>query len=269
MLDTYFFIPADKPKYYEKIESLDVDYIVFDLEDSVIASNKLLAFDILINQSVASNQFVRVPVGDGVYSKDQLNQIVEKFNGRLVIPKVDSKASIDALKDAVGDVSLNLIVLLESPKGILNLNEILSSYHTNIRAVGFGSHDFCAVVGMKHSIELLLPYKQHIILLAKAFGVDYLDGVDTQLKDFSNLKKEAKLAFECGASGKFLIHPAQIDALKEVEFISKDELIRYEKVYALIKDKNLGDTQIINMDGVMYEKPHFPRIIKFIEKLNK
>ena len=269
MLDTYFFIPADKPKYFEKLESLDVDFIVFDLEDSVIDANKLLAFDYLVKQNVKSNQFVRIPLQEGNYTKEQINQIVEKFNGRLVIPKVDSKASIDLLKAIVGNRHLELIILLESPRGIINLNQILSSYCADIRAVGFGSHDFCAAVGMRHDMELLLYYKQQIILQVKAFEIDYLDGVDTQLNDFTNLKSEAKLAFDCGATGKFLIHPSQIDALKEIEYISDVELSRYEKVYNLIKGKELGEVQIINMDGVMYEKPHFPRIIKFIEKLNK
>jgi citrate lyase beta subunit len=267
MLDSYFFIPADKPKYYDKIESLAVDYIVFDLEDAVTDSNKKGAFDLLMSYPIQQNHFIRFPLTTSVFTTQDIAALSKKFEGRIVAPKIENAGDLKPLLSCAENISWDLIILLESPKALVNLSSILAEHHSITRAVGFGSHDFCASVGMKHTSELLLHYKQQIILQAKVFGVDYLDGVDTQLNDFTNFKNEAKLAFECGASGKFLIHPAQIAALNEVEFLTPEEIARLEKVYALILEKDHAEIDIIKMDGMMFERPHFHRIIKYVEKI--
>ena len=47
MLDSYFFIPGDKIKFLKKIEDLQSDFYVLDLEDSVSKKNKQSALTIL------------------------------------------------------------------------------------------------------------------------------------------------------------------------------------------------------------------------------
>ena len=40
MLDSYFFIPGDKPRFIRKIGELKADFYVIDLEESVSINNK-------------------------------------------------------------------------------------------------------------------------------------------------------------------------------------------------------------------------------------
>ena len=52
MLDTYFFIHSDKPKFIEKATIIDSDYFIFDLEDSVPISNKKLAYELILSSTI-------------------------------------------------------------------------------------------------------------------------------------------------------------------------------------------------------------------------
>ena len=79
MLDAYFFVPADKEKFLSKVSSLNVDYIVYDLEDAVPLNNKKKAFDVLMSMDVDSNHYVRIPNSGSIYSDDQIKQLFEKF----------------------------------------------------------------------------------------------------------------------------------------------------------------------------------------------
>jgi citrate lyase beta subunit len=40
MLDSYLFIPGDKPNYLNNADKVNADYIVIDLEDAVSLADK-------------------------------------------------------------------------------------------------------------------------------------------------------------------------------------------------------------------------------------
>ena len=112
-------------------------------------------------------------------------------------------------------------------------------------------------------------YKRQLILYTKAFDVDYIDGVDLNLKDFTQLRKECLFAFEIGASGKFLIHPLQIKELKSVEYLSEIELEEMNIVYQKVKDIPDDSIEVYTINGKVYEKPHIQRIKLLINKMQK
>jgi citrate lyase subunit beta/citryl-CoA lyase len=261
-MENYFFIPADKEKFILKAAEINADNYVFDLEDAVSKANKDKAYKNLLNLSFRPNYWVRIPNGENDYTSKQLTHIISKFNGQIVLPKVESNADIEALLLLAQKISqsIRLILLIESPKGLLQTSEFLQSYANIIHGVSLGTHDFCTSMGMKHSDEHIIPYKKQIILLAKSFGTKYIDGVNTQINDTENLKKEVVFASDAGADGKFLIHPNQLKAFKTISFFTKEEL---EDMAQIIEHYNKIGSQ--NMDififkGRIYEKPHIQGI---------
>jgi citrate lyase beta subunit len=138
-----------------------------------------------------------------------------------------------------------------------------------IHAIGFGSHDFCSITGLKHTLEYLSHYKQELILFAKAYGIDFIDGVDLNLRDYANFIKECVFAFEAGAAGKFLIHPAQLRELNQIEFIREEERKQIQAVYDKIKDVTVEELDVYTVNGVVYEKPHIQRIKYLMNRLQK
>lgn len=267
MIDSYFFIPADRTKFLEKISSIRADYFILDLEDAVPLQNKMMAFEMLDNLEIKENYFVRVPFKEGVYSENQLRRLAKIFGGRLVLPKVNSPSDLEFITRIIGgSQELNFIVLIEQPLGIVSLQSILELHKDSISCVGFGSHDFCSSMGMKHIASNLTGFKHQINLKAKAYGKRFLDGVDLNLEDLEVFKRECLAAYEMGADGKFIIHPSQLDALGQIEFMTKEEIEHLLKVYELIRGKDTDQVEIVKVDGVVYERPHFNRIIKLVAK---
>lgn len=260
MLDTYFFIPGDKKKYLDKIQTLDVDYVVIDLEDAVSQNAKKDAIDLVANLIVDDNYFVRIPFFEDVYSQEQIRELILKFQGRIAIPKLSNHYQLNQIKELAPEIELNMIVLVENPNCLINLNKILTHHSNQIHGIGFGSHDFCSITGIKHISEHFENYIRQIVLYAKAYGVNYIDGVDLDLKDFTQLKKECLFAFEIGASGKFLIHPSQIQPLRSVSYLTQIELDEINAVYKEVKDISDNAIEVYKINGKVYEKPHINRI---------
>jgi len=269
MLDTYFFIPGDKQKYLNKLDVIKVDYIVIDLEDAVSLKAKEDAFDLVMSIATKKNHFIRIPFFEEIYSTEQITKLIQHFDGRIAIPKIDDKSQISQIKEYVPSIDLKMIILVENPLCLINLNDILNTYSSQIHAVGFGSHDFCSITGIKHKSEHLVNYIRQIILYAKAYGVNYIDGVDLNLNDFTQFRKECLFAFEMGASGKFLIHPSQIKELGSVQYMTEDELEEIKNVYEKIKDIPEDSIEVCTINGKIYEKPHIKRIQILMNKLQQ
>ncbi len=269
MLDSYFFIPGNKPKYLEKINSIQADYIVIDLEDAVSVNAKQIAFDMVLNLEIANNHFIRIPLLDHSFSSDQIQMIARKFQGRIVVPKISHEEHITGIVDIVGDIAeLKMIFLVEHPLAFINLPSILQKHHHLFFGIGFGSHDFCSTSGIKHTLENLEFYKRQLILYSKAYQIAFIDGVDLDLMNFDSFERECLFAFENGASGKFLIHPKQLEKIKAVPYFSEKELIEMNRIYAQIKDIDEKDIEVYTIDGKVYEKPHINRIKSILQRIN-
>ncbi len=269
MLESYFFIPGDKQKYLSKIDSIKSDYIIIDLEDAVALKIKSEANELVLSIIPQKNYFVRIPFFESCYSKEQITKLIQHFEGRIVIPKLSDKSEIDQIKNLVPDLDLEMIILVENPLCFINLNEILKSFASQIHGIGFGSHDFCSITGIKHKSKYIDNYKMQLVLYAKAFNVNYIDGVDLNLKDFNQFRKECVFAFEIGTNGKFLIHPKQIEELKSVRFVSKIELEELENIYDIVKNIPNDSIEVYTLNGKVYEKPHIIRIKYLMNKIQK
>lgn len=269
MLESYLFIPGDKEKYISNTQKVSADYFVFDLEDSVSKNNKQMAFENIKKLDVKENYFIRVPFFENHYSKRQMSFLIEHFDGRVVVPKIKHIIDLDIFSCVnLSQVNLELILLVENPKCFINLKEILDKYESIIKAVGFGSHDFCTSMKMKHNLETLKDYKKQLILLTKAYGKSYIDTVDLNLKDFSSFLDECVFAFENGADSKFIIHPSQLDQMKSAIYFSEDEMNQIKKIFKTIQSYGDNDIDIFTVDGMVYEKPHIQRITEIFTKLN-
>jgi citrate lyase beta subunit len=270
MLETYFFIPADKPKFINKIKELKPDYFVIDIEESVSIKNKNVAIDNIDVIDIPENCFIRIPILDESIDDYQIRYIVKKFGGRVVFPKIRTSADIKKILFYTDSKHpLSLILLVENPQCLYNLDEIIHKYTNIIHGIGFGSHDFCSEMGLKHEKEYLNFYRNNIILIAKAFGLRYIDGVDLNVNDLTNFKDECLNAFNSGADGKFLIHPNQLGALKEVPFLTEEEIEEMNDVYKIASIIDEDEIDILEHNGKYYEKPHLTRISNIINRLSR
>ena len=269
MIDSYFFIPGDKPNYLNKIDKINADYFVIDLEDAVSINNKQSAIELALALTFSQKMYLRIPFFDNCYTAKQIKDLIVKFEGQIVLPKINTLEDLNSVVLMSGGIKLNMIVLVENPASFLAISEILKTFSNQIHAIGFGSHDFCSIAGIKHTLEHLAHYKRQLILYAKAYNIAYIDGVDLDLKNFDQFKKECVFAFEAGAEGKFIIHPKQLTELNKVDFMTKEEIKQLNFVYNKIKDIAIDDIDVFTIDGKVYEKPHVARIKNIVEKMKK
>jgi citrate lyase beta subunit len=246
---------------------LDADYVVIDLEDAVSVNNKQTGNALVLELKFNQNMFIRIPFFDNCYTDNQLRELIQKFEGQIVLPKINTLEDINRVIALSDGICLKMIVLIENPASFIATEEILKTFSRQVHAIGFGSHDFCSITGIKHTLEHLSHYKRQLILYAKAFGVRFIDGVDLDLKNFDQFRKECAFAFEAGADGKFMIHPAQLHEYSKVDFISEDELSEIKSVYEKVKDIPQDDIEVYSIGGRVYEKPHIDRIKRIMKRI--
>lgn len=268
MLDSYLFIPSDKNRFLHKMVSLEPDFFVVDLEDSVSLNNKNIALKNVLGSSFPANTFFRIPFFENVFKHSNLKELVTKSKGKVVIPKVRKIKEIEyVLSFFKPSEEIKLIILVENPECLANLKDILFKFREHVHAVGFGSHDFCSETGIKHLPEFIKPIKMQLNLIVKAFSIKVLDGVDVNIRDTHSLIEECKNAFDLGMDGKFYIHPTQIDVANQIEYLTPQEKNTYKKVYYKLQSLDKNNFDILEVDGRIYEKPHISRILKLIKKM--
>lgn len=140
-------------------------------------------------------------------------------------------------KEPIKDSLVDLIIYVESAKGLLDLREICQhamelDEYSNLRLAGivFGSDDFCANIGATRTDngrELLFA-RQSVVLVAKSMNLQAIDSVYINYKDGDGLKVDAEEGASFGFTGKQAIHPAQVPIIQEA-FRPSDDKIEWAK----------------------------------------
>jgi citrate lyase beta subunit len=241
-------MPGDDRHKIEKALTLGVDCICMDLEDGVALNRKTAA-----RRSVAAalrdldfglcEKLVRInPVGSGLETED-LEAILPFRPDGVVLPKVESpeqtqwaSGKIEAAELAHGWPvhSIRMIIIIETPKAILNLKEIAAHPHSGgfprLEALIFGAEDLAASLGAVRTREAWEVFyaRSAVVTAAAAFGLQAIDMVSVDFKNLDALREEALFGARMGYTGKQIIHPNQIAPVQEA-FTPDDESIAQAK----------------------------------------
>lgn len=256
-IKSILFVPAEK-KRLEKIKNLNADAYIIDLEDAIKDSEKETAREAVVSflsREKDLNILLRVnPVE--LAKEAALFRNLESVKC-IVIPKAESVEKIQEIKEAFP--TKYLMALIETPWGMVNLKEMLSSHL--VTAIGFGAEDYCARTGTKKGKEYLIPLQSRIVMYGQAFGVFTYDMVNAEYKDIDKYTKYVTTAKNLGFSGKMAIHPKQIDVINhEMKLLDRNKMERIVKAY---EESPEG---FVMIDGEIYEKPHIERIKQMIGK---
>ena len=117
------YVPGDKPRALEKARSLDVDGIIFDLEDAVSPENKASARETIAEAVKAGGYghrelILRVSALD--CAQDFVLAHALEIHG-VLLPKVDSPAMVHS---AAQRTRHRLWCMIETPLGVLRAAEI-------------------------------------------------------------------------------------------------------------------------------------------------
>ena len=178
----------------------------------------------------------------------------------VVIPKVNSAAyleEVDRLLQDVGAPDSTMIwAMVETPTGILNVNEI--AHHERVAAMVMGTNDMAKEMRATLTPDraALMPYLAMCLLSAREADITILDGVFNDIKDDAAFAAQCAQGASMGFDGKTLIHPSQVEPCNAAFSPSLDELDFHRRVIEEFHAAEAEGRGVLTVDGKMIENLH-------------
>lgn len=287
ILRTMLFVPANSWKMIISAATEGEDAVILDLEDACPVGEKetgrILARDgVPILKRGNVDVFVRVNSFDTGLTEEDLSYVVAKGLDGVMLPKVESKEDISKLdqllreEEGKKEIELNSIAifpLLETPKGILAISEIISA-NQRVIGVSFGAGDYSREIGAGMGVTRLSPEENFLMafhprcsiaLAARAAGILAIDSpFFGSAIDIEGLKEESQKVKLLGFTGKLLTHPRHINPINQV-FSPSEEDINFAKqvikAYEEAKARGAGAT---SLGGRMVDYGSYKRAVNLL-----
>ncbi len=278
------FVPGDSERKIEKSRASSADALVLDLEDSVAPSRKSVAREMTVAHLKGGNfkkgtaQWVRI---NPVNTPEALQDLAAVVSGKpacILQPKVDGPADVqrlsfylDALeaRDGVPVGTTKIVpVVTETPTSPFSLGAYAGAGLTRLYGLTWGAEDLSAAIGAATNKDddgsLALTYRtvrSLTLLAAKACGVEAVDTVYPDYKNLEALKQSCVISRREGFSGRFAVHPDQVDVINEAFSPSADDIAFAERVVAAFAASDAG---VVGVDGKMLDRPHLTQAEKVL-----
>jgi len=268
---TMLFVPGDKERMISKIPGFESDGIFLDLEDAVSMDNKELARDItgkmlpaLLSNCGKKEIVVRInPLTCELGYKDVLS-IAPLCPDAILLPKASKETvkTLGMMLDAVerdrglGLNGTEIITLIETADGLLNIREVLSA-SDRVTGALFGAEDLTYDLGISRTKEgaEIETYRRLFVMACKARGIDALDTPFTAISDLEGLIRDAFSAKTLGMTGKALIHPSHISSVNAVFTPNKEEAERAKRIVDAFEEGLKEHKGAIQFEGAMLDAP--------------
>lgn len=246
--------------------------VIFDLEDSIAEHEKDAARE-LVREAVtffSDAPFIKSirinPFGTS-YWKDDLEALKYTPIDAVLLPK-STLESVKATKEILQrfDRPVNLWLLIETPKGILELRQMCLS-SSSIGAVMLGGEDLCFELELpKTETRTELFYaRNHLVMCAGEIGVPAVDTPYTNSEDSDGFVRDALVAKGLGFRGKLLIHPNQIKACHEIWRPTEQEILWARSVIEASQLAEEDGKGVFRLAGEMIDRPIIQRAKRIIE----
>ncbi len=257
---TWLFVPA-KEKFLKNFEKIEADHIILDLEDSLRAEQKeeglLLAGEVL--QKYGKEKSIYVRVNSNERMEPELKALcVFDFAG-FMIPKFENIEMFENIREYVS--GKEIIALIETVKGVMEIPQIAASPY--VHKLAFGAEDFCRDLGFEAAEEATYFPRNQIVLYSSFYKKYALDGVCLDVHNMDVFKESYKKTKRMGFHGKLLIHPNQVNAVREYNDDPDVERLRY-----IVKTFNNSGEGVLFIDGEFYEKPLIEKIEKYLDEFD-
>ena len=135
----------------------------------------------------------------------------------IVIPKVEDLKQIQTVSKKLKDTNIEIWAMIETPKGVLNVEAICQS-SDRLHVLVMGTSDLGKDLRVPHTEDRIgFQYMlSKCVLAARAYGKDIIDGVCLDLEKTKIFLDACEQGRDLGFDGKSLIHPKQIQAANRV-----------------------------------------------------
>ncbi|MEM7747642.1 MAG: CoA ester lyase [Pseudomonadota bacterium] len=256
------FYPALSTERWDEAMSSSADMIVFDLEDGTIPQRRSEAREAILPMFAsvrAKADPARLLRVNNPRSSDGLRDLLAVHDcdappDGLILPKIEHPEEVRWVRDVVAPRhnQLELIVLIESPRGIRNATDIaMATQGTDgpqVTCLFLGSADFSASIESDLGWDALLHARSQVVLAAREANIDAMDGVWFDHHDENGLINEALRVAAMGFTGKASYDAQQVPLIHDAFAPTNEQIAWAERVVAAAASDELGTARV---DGKM------------------
>ncbi|MBW2030810.1 MAG: CoA ester lyase [Deltaproteobacteria bacterium] len=282
VLRSMLYVPSNSWRMITNAKDEGADVVILDLEDGCPISEKetgrIFARDsLLMLKAGGLDVFVRVNSLETGLTEIDLSYVVSKGLDGIMLAKTESREdiiNIDALlkteeqKKGLKQGSIELIALIETPKGVLNVKDIIES-SSRLCAVAFGAGDFSREMGAGMGVtkvppeeyfSMILHARSSIAIAARAAGIQ---AVDTPffgfVIDLEGLAAEAEKVKLLGYSGKQVTHPRHVGVVNKVFAPAREDVDFAREVVEAYEEASRRGLGATTLGGKMIDYGSFKR----------
>ena len=262
------FLNCQKPGLIKDAYVYGADSIMLDLEDAVAENQKDAARYSLYHALKeidyrGTERVVRINGLDTPHWREDIRVCVAGGADTIRIAKTESAADVRTVEAAVTAAEEEfgvpvgktlLMAAIESTRGVLNTLEICESSE-RLFGIALSGGDYTKdlqTVISGTGVELA-GARQHMIIAARAAGVQCFDTVFTNLDDMEGFEREVRMIKMMGFDGKSLVNPRQIEIVHKIFTPTQKEIIFAEKVVREIDEKKALGIGVFTVDGKMID----------------
>ena len=262
------FLNCQKPGLIKDPYIYGPDSIMLDLEDAVAENQKDAARYSLFHALKEIDyrgveRVVRINGLDTPHWKEDIRVCVAGGADTIRIAKTERAEDVRAVEEHVlaaerefgrPEGSTLLMAALESCRGVLNALEICEASDRLI-GIALSGGDYTKdlqTVITGTGVELM-GARQHMIMAARAAGVQCFNTVFTNLDDMEGFARETEMIKRMGFDGKSLVNPRQIAVVHQIFTPTQKEIIFAEKVVREIDEKKAKGIGVFTVDGKMID----------------
>ena len=262
------FLNAQKPGLIIDPYIYKPDSIMLDLEDAVAIREKDAARYSLFHalreiDYRGVERVVRINGLDSEFWQEDIRCAVSGGADAIRIPKAERAGDIKVVEDAVAaaekefgveDGRTLIMAALESARGVMNAMEICDSSE-RLFGIALSGGDYTKDLQTTISgtgVEMM-GARQHMIIAARAAGVQCFDTVFTNLEDMEGFRKEVETIHTMGFDGKSIINPRQISIVHDIYTPKPRDIMFAEKVVREIDEKKAQGIGVFTVDGKMID----------------
>jgi citrate lyase subunit beta/citryl-CoA lyase len=178
----------------------------------------------------------------------------------VLFPNIESRADVHeaiALLDEAGGKHLPVMVMIESPIGVLRAEEIAAASERIAGIVMATSDLLNQLHGRRTPDRTALHYSLgHVLVAGRAYDRAVVDGISTDLKDMQSFEFSCRLARDLGFDGKSLVHPFQLPYCNDAFTPKPHDLAAANEVIEALERAHREGRGTVVVNGRLVEGHH-------------
>lgn len=273
--------PASNEHMFAKAAASAADLVFLDLEDACAPAEREKARGkaAWALRELDWGRTARAIRMNGVDTRWAYGDVIEVVTAArealdvIIVPKARTARDVwwvdvllTQLEETLGLTKrIALEVLIEETEGLQNVDEIVTA-SPRLEAVIFGAGDFSASQGARvdTNFDPVVPYpgdiwhyaRARIIVAARTAGIDAVDAPFPNFRAPEAYRAAAEAASAQGYSGKWAIHPSQIDIANEVFSPTAAEVRHAESVVRAYREAEAEGRGATSLEGMLVDAAH-------------